>query len=225
MAPRITFTLYVEQCVSEKTRASRSDTLDVRPRSNVRTLEFCACLYRRGRDEAKFTQGSPGDEGSRVSRRPGEVRPSPQSRKCVRVCVCGARVGERGEGASFDPACRDTKRSYTLSTFATNVPRTNYQTVTASPPAARPPCRSRAVRNRIERRVFCPCVLRKKSLDAHVRKLPGDDAGGDVVSAEPLQKATTRFLVSWSTIRDRTVVSGPRAFHSGARATLGIRFA
>ena len=50
----------------------------------------------------------------------------------------------------------------------------------------------------LKRRVFCPCVLRKTDLDAHVRKLPGVEAGGDVVSAEPLQIATTLRLVCGS---------------------------
>lgn len=57
-------------------------------------------------------------------------------------------------------------------------------------------------------RVFCTFYLRRNILDARVRKPPGADAGGDVVSAEPLLKATTFELVEWSENGDPFVVSG-----------------
>lgn len=68
----------------------------------------------------------------------------------------------------------------------------------ACPPAARPSVVVSRCGIDVERRVFCPCVLRNKLLDDHVRKPPGVEARGDVVSVEPLQNVETPFfLVLW----------------------------
>lgn len=78
------------------------------------------------------------------------------------------------------------------------------------------------MRDRIETKGFLPLrPTQKRILDARVRKPPGADAGGGVVSAEPPKKATTiRFLAAmWSQNGDRAVASGPRVPSYGARAT------
>lgn len=74
-------------------------------------------------------------------------------------------------------------------------------------------CRSRAVAEMFSNKgFFCPCVLRKKPLDVHVRKPPGADACGDDVSLELLQNATTLILALWSFETGSSAVAAELAF-------------
>lgn len=91
------------------------------------------------------------------------------------------------------------------------LPPAPHQNVAALRRAARPRAIVAPSRTVFERRVFCPFVRRDSPLDAHERKPRGADAAGDVVSAEPLQRATTLFL-------DR---SGPSK--RGLRRSRGVR--
>ena len=74
-------------------------------------------------------------------------------------------------------------------------PVQNNHAFSACPPAARHCVVVTWCGGVVCRRVFCPCVLRNFFLDFHVRKPPGDDAGGDVVSVELLRYAMIRILV------------------------------
>lgn len=92
-----------------------------------------------------------------------------------------------------------------------------HKTLTAHLAAARPWCRSLAERYRVRRKGFLPLIPTQWSLDAHVRKPPDAEVGGDVVSAEPLTKAKIRVPVGrGSKNGDPAVAAGSAPSSPGA---------